>query len=161
MKVQFKKLHQDAKIPQYMTNGAAGFDLSALYDYLIYPGEVSTVSTGLSIAVEKGYELQIRSRSGLAAKFSVAVLNAPGTIDSDYRGEVKILLYNHSGTAFKVNKGERIAQGIVSPVIQAEIVEVDELDNTERGSGGFGSTRNQINVISHHTNYMRWITFIT
>lgn len=98
------------------------------------------IDTGLSVAVSNGYELQIRPRSGLAAKNNITVLNSPGTVDSDYRGPVKVILINHGAENFIINKGDRIAQGVISPVVQATIIEVDELDSTERGSGGFGST---------------------
>lgn len=140
MQVKFKKLHNDAKIPQYMTKGAAGFDLSTIEDIDIPPQWVCMVETGLSVAIETGFELQIRSRSGLASKNQITVLNSPGTVDSDYRGPIKVILYNHSGQTFSAKKGDRIAQGVISPVVQATILEVLELDATERGDGGFGHT---------------------
>lgn len=107
---------------------------------MIAPGAVALIPTGLTMALPQGYEAQIRSRSGLAAKHAVVVLNSPGTIDSDYRGEIKIILINHGTTPFEIKRGDRIAQMIVAPVVQANFVLVDSLDETERGTGGFGST---------------------
>lgn len=140
MKIRIKKVDQSAIIPQYQSNEAAGFDLHSLGKYVLEPGERVLVSTGLAMALDKGYELQIRPRSGLAYKHGITVLNSPGTIDSDYRGEVKVLLINHSDNQFVVESGERIAQGVLQEVIHADIEIVEELDDTERGSGGFGST---------------------
>jgi len=140
LKIRIKKVDQSAIIPQYQSNEAAGFDLHSLGKYVLEPGERVLVSTGLAMALDKGYELQIRPRSGLAYKHGITVLNSPGTIDSDYRGEVKVLLINHSDNQFVVESGERIAQGVLQEVIHADIEIVEELDDTERGSGGFGST---------------------
>jgi dUTP pyrophosphatase len=140
MILKIKKLNQNAVIPAYQTKEAAGFDLHSIDDVIIKPGERKLIGTGLAFEIEFGYEVQIRPRSGLAYKHGITVLNTPGTIDSDYRGEIKVLLINHSSEAFEVKKGERIAQAVIAPVIQAEIVEVENLSDTERGSGGFGST---------------------
>ena len=149
MKLKIKKLHPDAVIPQYMTDGAVGLDLfyhdewganAALSRGLGVNGHIETLGTGISVAIPRGYEGQIRPRSGLAAKHGVTVLNAPGTIDSDYREEVKVCLINHSDAYFIVEHGMRIAQLVIAPVKRCELVEVDELDETERGAGGFGST---------------------
>ena len=129
-------------LPFYATAGAAGMDLhAAVFDPVtIHPQRRALISTGLSVAVPAGYEMQIRSRSGLALKAAVIVLNAPGTIDSDYRGDVAVILFNAGTEPFTVNRGDRIAQAVVAPVVRAAWVEVDDLDATERGDGGFGST---------------------
>jgi len=140
MKLKIKKLTSDALIPAYQTKESAGFDLHAVEGCIIKPGERKLIGTGLAFEIEFGYEVQIRPRSGLAYKHGITVLNTPGTIDSDYRGEIKVLLINHSEEVFEIKKGERVAQAVVAPVVQAEIVEVEELSDTQRGSGGFGST---------------------
>ena len=140
MKLKIKKLNNEAIIPAYQTKEAAGFDLHSIEDVVINPGERKLIGTGLAFEIEYGYEVQIRPRSGLAYKHGIIVLNTPGTIDSDYRGEIKVLLINLGNEEFEIKKGERIAQAVVAPVIQAEIVEVDALSDTQRGSGGFGST---------------------
>ena len=140
MKLKIKKLKNEAVIPSYQTKEAAGFDLHSIEDIVLNPGERKLIATGLAFEIEYGYEVQIRPRSGLAFKHGITVLNSPGTIDSDYRGEIKILLINHSNEKFEIKKGDRIAQAVVAPVIQAEIVEVEELSETKRGEGGFGST---------------------
>jgi dUTP pyrophosphatase len=140
MKLKIKKLNSEAIIPAYQTKEAAGFDLHSIEDVIINPGERKLIGTGLAFEIEYGYEVQIRPRSGLAYKHGITVLNTPGTIDSDYRGEIKVLLINFGNESFEIKKGERIAQAVVAPVIQAEIIEVEELSDTERGSGGFGST---------------------
>jgi dUTP pyrophosphatase len=140
MKIAVKKLHPDAHIPAYQSHEAAGFDLHSIEEHAITPGSRALVKTGLSMALEPGYELQIRPRSGLAFKHGITVLNTPGTVDSDYRGEIMVLLINHGSETFVIQKGERIAQGIVQAVIQASFVEADDLSETARGSGGFGST---------------------
>jgi len=139
------RMRADAVIPRYKTGGAAGMDLAACLDapLVIAPGEAARVPTGLQIALPAGHEGQVRPRSGLAARRGVTVLNAPGTIDQDYRGEVQVLLVNHGNEAFTIESGDRIAQLIVAPVAQVEIEPVDELaalGGTERGDGGFGST---------------------
>ena len=131
-------------LPAYETTGSAGMDLrAALPEFepvILAPGERRLIPTGLKIALEPGYEAQVRPRSGLALKHGVTCLNSPGTIDSDYRGEVGVILINHGQIAFEINRGERIAQMVIAPYAQAVMAEVDALDETERGSGGFGST---------------------
>ena len=139
------KMRADAVVPRYKTSGAAGMDLAACLDapLVIAPGGTARVPTGLQIALPEGHEGQVRPRSGLAARHGVTVLNAPGTIDEDYRGEVQVLLVNHGSEAFTVESGDRIAQLIVAPVTHTEIEAVNEvaaLGGTERGDGGFGST---------------------
>ena len=131
-----------AVIPEYKTAGAAGADLYALVEspVTIPAGKFAMIPTGLFFEIPEGYEIQIRPRSGLAAKNGVTVLNTPGTIDSDYRGEIKIILVNLSDKGFVVNNGERIAQMVIAPVTQASFTIVDQLSDTERGTGGFGST---------------------
>ena len=142
IKIQIKKLSDSVTIPKYETPGSSGMDIAAhiTNNIIINPGEKALVSTGFSIAIPKGYEVQIRPRSGLAAKRNITVLNTPGTIDADYRGEIKVILINHGKEKFIIKNGERIAQMVVCPVIQAGLEEVKELSDTSRGSGGFGST---------------------
>ena len=140
MKIKVKKLSNKATIPAYQTKEAAGFDLHSIEDVILKSGERKLISTGLSFEIPFGYEIQIRPRSGLAYKYGITVLNTPGTIDSDYRGEIKVLLINHSNEDFEIKQNERIAQAIIKEVIQAEFIEVDELSETDRGSKGFGST---------------------
>ncbi|WP_456479550.1 dUTP diphosphatase [Nautilia sp.] len=140
MKLKIKRLSDNAQIPAYQTKEAAGFDLHSADNVVINPGERKLIGTGLAFEIEFGYEVQIRPRSGLAYKHGITVLNTPGTIDSDYRGEIKVLLINHGKEPFEIKKGERIAQAVIAPVIQAEIVEAEELGETDRGAGGFGST---------------------
>lgn len=140
MKVKIKKLHQDAIVPKYATKGSAGFDFYALEDVFINSNETVLVKTGLSFEVPIGYELQIRPRSGLSLKTPLRVANAPGTVDSDYRGEVCVIISNNSFGTQVIKKGDRVAQGVICPIIQAELEEVNELSDTDRGSGGFGST---------------------
>jgi dUTP pyrophosphatase len=140
MKIEIKKLHENAKIPQYQTVQSAGFDLVSIEDITIKPNQRVLIGTGLAMAIEDGFELQIRPRSGLAYKNGITVLNSPGTIDSDYRGEIKVLLINHSEDDFNIKTGDRIAQAVVQKVYQASFEIVEELDQTVRGSGGFGST---------------------
>ena len=142
IKVQIKKLDPKAKIPEYKTEGASGVDIMALLENKITldPGESKIIPTGLSIAIPDDLEVQIRPRSGLAAKSNISVLNTPGTIDSDYRGEIKIILINHSNEKFEVKNGDRIAQMVLMPVLKFKFEEVSKLDDTIRGSGGFGST---------------------
>ncbi|MBB5225445.1 dUTP diphosphatase [Treponema ruminis] len=133
---------QGAIIPQYKTSGAAGADICALLaePVIIKKGERAMIPTGLFFSIPEGYEIQVRPRSGLAAKNGVTVLNTPGTIDSDYRGEVKVILINLGNEDFEVKNGERIAQIVLAPVTIADFEQVSVLDETERGSGGFGST---------------------
>ncbi|UTC29030.1 dUTP pyrophosphatase [Brevundimonas phage vB_BpoS-Marchewka] len=134
----------DLPMPAYETAQAAGMDLRAAIkagaDIYLQPGKRVLVPTGFNVAIPAGYELQVRSRSGLAAKHGVFVLNAPGTIDADYRGEIKVILFNAGEEPFPIQRGDRIAQAVVSPVIQARWVEVETLSPTRRGEGGFGST---------------------
>ena len=141
-KVLIKKLDPLVKLPSYKSEGASGMDLMAfIKDQInIKPKTSSLIPTGLSIAFPKEYEIQIRPRSGLAAKNNVSVLNTPGTIDSDYRGELKVIIYNHGNKDFIINNGDRIAQMILTPVIKMELEETDNLPETLRGGGGFGST---------------------
>ena len=129
-------------LPRYQTADAAGMDLHAALDapMQLAPGAVAAVPTGLAMAIPRGFEGQVRPRSGLAAKHAVTVVNAPGTIDADYRGEVKVLLINHGREPFPIAHGDRVAQLVITPVAQAELAVVEELSDTERGAGGFGST---------------------
>lgn len=138
--VKVKILNPDAIIPKYQTEEAAGFDLHSVEEKTIKAGERDVVKTGLAVALPKGYELQVRPRSGLALKNGVTVLNTPGTVDSDYRGELMVILLNTSKEDFAIKKGERIAQAVIKEILQADFAVVDELDSTERGTGGFGST---------------------
>jgi len=126
--------------PKYATEGSAGFDLASIEDATIRPGDRAIIETGIYCKIPEGYELQIRSRSGLAAKHGIMVLNSPGTIDSDYTGQIKAILYNSGRDEFRIQKGDRIAQGVLSKVYQAEFNIVDVLSETVRGSGGLGST---------------------
>lgn len=138
--VRVKTVDPDAIIPKYQTKEAAGFDLHSIEEKTIRAGERDVVKTGLAIALPKGYELQVRPRSGLALKNGITVLNTPGTIDSDYRGELMVILLNTSREDFAIKKGDRIAQAVIKEILQADFAVVDELDSTERGTGGFGST---------------------
>ncbi len=142
IKVLVKKLKPSVKLPSYKTNGASGMDLMAYIDKSIElkPGESCLVPTGLSVAFPEEYEIQIRPRSGLAAKENISVLNTPGTIDSDYRGEIKVILFNHGNKIFKISNEDRIAQIILTPVIKMDLEETNELPESMRGEGGFGST---------------------
>ena len=142
IKIQIKKLSKSVSIPKYETLGSSGMDLAAHIEnnIIINSGEKALVSTGIFIAIPRGYEVQIRPRSGLAAKKNITVLNTPGTIDADYRGEIKVILINLGKEKFVIENGERIAQMVVCPVVQANLEEVSELSETERGSDGFGST---------------------
>lgn len=138
----FRRMRPDAIIPRYMTANAAGLDLCAAIDapVTLAGGERAAISTGLAMAIPDGFEGQVRPRSGLAREHGVTVVNAPGTIDADFRGTVHVLLLNTGTQSFAVKPGERIAQLVIAPVVQAELAEVDELPATERGTGGFGST---------------------
>ena len=127
-------------LPAYATEGAAGMDVLAAEDVTLAPGARHAVATGLSVAISPGYEIQVRPRSGLALKHGISVPNTPGTIDSDYRGELKVILINHGAQAFAIARGDRIAQLVLAPVTQAAWDEVAQLDDTARGAGGFGST---------------------
>ena len=142
VKVLVKKLNPLVKLPSYKTSGASGMDLMAFVEKPINlePGKSCLVSTGLSVAFPEEYEIQIRPRSGLAAKNSISILNTPGTIDSDYRGEIKIILFNHGVKNFTINNNDRIAQMVLVPIIKMELEETNELPESIRGEGGFGST---------------------
>ena len=141
-KVLIKKLDSSVKLPTYKTNGASGMDLMAFINepMTLQPKKSCLVPTGISVAFSSDFEIQIRPRSGLAAKNNISVLNTPGTIDSDYRGEIKVILYNHSDSDFLINNKDRIAQMILVPVIKMNLEETDTLPETVRGEGGFGST---------------------
>ena len=141
-KVLIKRLDPKVKLPAYKTEGASGMDLMAFIDNTIFlkPKTSTLVPTGLSVAFSKNFEIQIRPRSGLAAKNNISVLNTPGTIDSDYRGEIKVIIFNHGNNDFIINNGDRIAQMILTPVEKMELEETNDLPETLRGEGGFGST---------------------
>ena len=142
VKVLVKKLDLKVQLPSYKTEGSSGMDLMAFIEnpIKIAPNTSALIPTGISVAISSDVEIQIRSRSGLAAKSSISVLNSPGTIDSDYRGELKIILFNHSKEEFVVRNNDRIAQMVLMPVLKIDFEEVDNLPDTLRGSGGFGST---------------------
>ena len=142
VKVLIKKLDPSVKLPEYKTSGASGVDLIAFIKEPINlePKTSVLIPTGLSVAFSEDYEIQIRPRSGLAAKNNISVLNTPGTIDSDYRGELKVIIFNHGENEFVVNCDDRIAQMVLTPILKLEFEEVNELPETVRGSGGFGST---------------------
>jgi len=141
-KVLIKRLNPKVELPVYKTKGASGMDLMAFIEgpINVTPNTSYLVPTGLSMAFSEDYEVQIRPRSGLAAKNNITVLNTPGTIDSDYRGEIKIILFNHGKDDFLINNGDRIAQMILTPIVKMELEEIDNLPDTLRGEGGFGST---------------------
>lgn len=140
--VQVKRLPHGhgLDLPKYATTGSAGMDVLSAEQLSLKPGQRHAVATGLALAIPAGFEIQVRPRSGLALKHGISVPNTPGTIDSDYRGELKIILINHGDESFAIERGDRIAQLVLAPVVQAAWSEVDELDETTRGDGGFGST---------------------
>ena len=140
--ILIKRLSKNISLPKYETDGSSGMDLAANIEnkIKIAPGKSAIIPTGLSVSIPKNFEIQIRPRSGLAAKNRISVLNTPGTIDADYRGELKVILINLGDTAFIIEKGLRIAQMVLCPVIKATLKEVETLEETKRGSGGFGST---------------------
>ena len=142
IEILIKRLSKEVSLPKYETSESSGMDLAANIDdkITIDPGKTVIIPTGLSLSIPKGFEVQIRPRSGLAAKQKITVLNTPGTIDADYRGEIKVILINLGKDSFIVERGLRIAQMVVCPVVQAQLKEVDDLSETERGKGGFGST---------------------
>jgi|TARA_B110000259_G_scaffold145564_1_gene163963 dUTP pyrophosphatase len=142
VKVLIKKLNPNVELPIYKTNGASGMDLMAFIDepIKVAPNSSYLVPTGLSMAFSEDYEVQIRPRSGLASKNNITVLNTPGTIDSDYRGEIKIIIFNHGKDDFLINNKDRVAQMILTPVVKMELEEIDNLPDTLRGESGFGST---------------------
>ena len=142
VKILIKKTNKKVITPKYKTDGSSGVDLSAFLEkkVVIKPNSSELIPTGLQVAIPEELEIQIRPRSGLAAKESIGVLNSPGTIDSDYRGELKIILFNHGKEDFIINNGDRIAQMVLVPIVKMEFEEVDSLPSTVRGQGGFGST---------------------
>jgi dUTP pyrophosphatase len=142
VKILIKKTNKEVITPKYKTDGSSGVDLSAFLEkkVVIKPNSSELIPTGLQVAIPEELEIQIRPRSGLAAKESIGVLNSPGTIDSDYRGELKIILFNHGNKDFIINNGDRIAQMVLVPILKMEFEEVDSLPDTVRGQGGFGST---------------------
>ena len=142
VKILIKKTSKEVITPKYKTDGSSGVDFSAFLDkeVVIKPNSSELIPTGLQVAIPEDFEIQIRPRSGLAAKESIGVLNSPGTIDSDYRGELKIILFNHGNKDFIINNGDRIAQMVLVPILKMEFEEVDSLPDTVRGQGGFGST---------------------
>ena len=140
LRVKIKKLADDAIIPNYAHKGDAGMDIYSVEEKVLNPGESALISTGIAIAIPYGFEAQVRPKSGLAANNGITVLNTPGTIDCHYRGEVKVIMINLGKTHFKVEKGKKIAQIVFNKVEEADFQEVDELDETARGEGGFGST---------------------
>lgn len=144
MKLFIKRLDdaKDLPLPKYMTKGSVGLDLYANVkeDTIIFPNEIKLIPTGISIQLPDGYEAQIRPRSGLALKYGISLVNTPGTIDNDYRGEINLILINFGKEPFAIKRGDRIAQMVINKVEIAEVIEAEELDNTERGEDGFGST---------------------
>lgn len=134
------QLEEGATLPQYQTTGAAGMDVTCTHDVVLQPGERASVGTGLRVMIPEGYEIQVRPRSGLAIRHGLTMVNSPGTIDSDFRGEIKILMINLGSDVVTLSKGERVAQLVLAPVVRAEFMIADTLDETERGTGGFGST---------------------
>ncbi len=142
MKIKLKKVRKDAKIPKYMTQKSAGLDIFACIssNITLKPGQRTLIPTGIAISLPEGYEAQIRPRSGLALNYGIIPLNTPGTIDADYRGEIKIILANLGENEFTVKNGDRVAQMVINKIEKVEFVEVEELDNSLRGEGGFGST---------------------
>ena len=142
VKILIKRTSKEVITPKYKTDGSSGVDLSAFLDkeVVIKPNSSELIPTGLQVAIPEELEIQIRPRSGLAAKNNISVLNTPGTIDSDYRGEIKVIIYNHGSDDFIINNGDRIAQMILSPIIKMDLEEVNDLPETIRGEGGFGST---------------------
>ena len=142
VKVLIKKLNSFVKLPSYKTDGASGMDLMACIEkpLNLEPGKSCLIPTGLSVAFPSDYEIQIRPRSGLAAKKNISILNTPGTIDSDYRGELKIILFNHSNQNFTINSNDRVAQMVLTPIIKMELEETSDLPESIRDKGGFGST---------------------
>ena len=139
-KVKIQKINEDAIIPKYAHDGDSGMDLYSIKEYVLKPGERALVQTGLKIAIPKGYEAQIRPKSGLALKSGVTVLNTPGTVDAPYRGELGIIVINHSNEEYKIEKNKKVAQLVFQKVEHATLEEVVNLDDTSRGEGGFGST---------------------
>ena len=140
IKIKIQKLSSDIKIPEYATEGSAGVDLMSRVNYNLKPGERTLIPTGIKIAIPKNYEAQIRPRSGLALKHGIILPNSPGTIDSDYRGEICVIILNTGNETFEIKSGDRIAQMIFTPIVKGIFQEVENLDETVRGENGFGST---------------------
>ena len=142
VKILIKRISSKVTLPQYKTIGSSGMDISAFIEdeIIIKPSDKKIIPTGIKLKIPRGYEIQIRPRSGLAANNDITVLNTPGTIDSDYRGEIKVILFNHGKKIFKVENGLRIAQMVLCPVIEAKLFEAEIIEETERGEGGFVST---------------------
>jgi len=142
MKLKIKKLESEAVLPSYAKEGDAGMDLFSIEEYMMKPGERHLYKTGIAVELEKGYEMQIRPRSGLAVKYGISVVNSPGTVDSGYRGEIGVILINQGEENYSVKKGDKIAQAVINKFEEVEIEEVSELSTSERGEGGFGHTGN-------------------
>jgi dUTP pyrophosphatase len=140
MEIKIEQVHPDAKVPEYIHEGDSGFDLSSIVDYKLEPLERAAIPTGLAFEIPIGYEVQIRPKSGLALNHGIGVLNAPGTIDSNYRGELKVILVNLGRVYYEIKKGQRVAQGVLSRLERAVFKQSDKLSDTSRGKGGFGST---------------------
>jgi len=140
LKIKIKKVHQDAIIPNYAHDGDAGMDLYSIEDKILNPGQVLNIKTGIKIEMEKGYEMQIRPKSGIALKNNVTLPNTPGTVDSGYRGEIVVIMVNNGKKIYEIKKGQKIAQAVFNKIEEVKFVEVDELSETSRGEGGFGST---------------------
>lgn len=140
MEFEIVKNNVNARLPEYKTDFSAGADLYSVVDYELKPNEIAAIDTGISFNIPEGYEVQIRPRSGLALKYGITVLNSPGTIDEDYTGPIMVILINLSKTSFKINVGDRIAQIVISPYVQADFIEVENKKKTNRGENGFGST---------------------
>ena len=138
--INIKTIHENAVIPEYKTSGSSGMDLSSVIEHTLKPKEIKAIPTGLIMRIPPGLEGQVRPRSGLALKYGITVLNTPGTIDSDYVGEMKVILINHSNEDYIIKVGDRIAQLVICPVVQVDLHKVEDISQTERGAGGFGST---------------------
>ena len=138
--IYIKRVDKGLPLPEYKSEGASGMDIYSRIDTTLMPSDYLVIPTGISVELPEGYELQIRPRSGLAANYGIGILNTPGTIDADYRGEIKVIMFNIGKKPYRVKRGERIAQAVVSNVVKSEIVEVEQLSETDRGKGGFGST---------------------
>ena len=140
IEIKIKKTHRDAILPKYAHEGDGGMDLFSLENYLIKAGERKLIETGLQVEIPRGYEMQIRPKSGLTLKYGITVLNTPGTIDSGYRGDVGVIVINHDKEDYEVKKGQKIAQAVINKIERVSIIESENLSNTKRGEGGFGST---------------------
>ena len=138
--LRFKKIHENAIIPNYATFGSSGFDFRCIEDVVVEPGKTELIGTGLIPEIEMGYEMQIRPRSGLSIKYNNYISNSPGTVDNDFRGEIKIIITNNTNKEIKFDKGDKIAQGVICPIVQCQIIQTDDVTDTERGEGGFNST---------------------